>query len=308
MLTLSDEIKIHIDYINVPVGTTVDYDLVVDDDVIYKGSIYYTGETDIYIKDIVESWVTDYSWFAKPSSGHKMSKWSFNVIARFNTGDEYESDTIYNRTEIPTVTLNHIPSILPKKPSTEFFFGWLCPIANTKISTSNSTTDVIADWTYTSTGHTVITNWKSTGLTTVYRLTNQAQKIAVTDDHDSRFYLLWITRNNDYMCRPFCKKNILTESVTTNYVYSVTNRKNPYMKASTYSWKLNSDWLTYDERNVYESLLISPIVYLYDNVECKMYRVNVTDTEWIEKNANNTKKPFNMTVNVELADEKTIIY
>ena len=309
MLTLSDEIKIHIDYINVPVGTMVEYDLVVDDDVIYKGALYYTGPTDIYVKDIVESWVTEYSWFKTPNvQEHTMFKYSFKVIARFSTGDEFESNTIYNRTEIPTVTLKTIPSILPKQPSDEFFFGWLCPTANTKISTSNSTTNVIADWTYSSTGHTVVNEWSRKGLTTVYRLTNQAQKIAITDDHNSRFYLLWITRNNDYMCRPFCKKNILTESVTTNYVYSVTNRKNPYMKASTYSWKLNSDWLTYDEHNVYESLLISPIVYLYDNIEGKMYRVNVVDTEWTEKNANNTKKPFNMTVNVELADEKTISY
>lgn len=309
MLTLSDEIKIHIDYVDVPVGTMVGYELVIADDVIYNGTLYYTGETDIYIKDIVETWVTEYSWFKTPNAQeHTMFKYIFKVIARFSTGDEFESEIIYNRTEIPTVTLKTIPSILPKQPSDEFFFGWLCPTANTKISTSNSTNDAITDWAYPSTGHTTVNGWSRKGLTTVYRLANQAQKIAVTDDHDSRFYLLWITRNNDYMCRPFCKKSTLTESVTTNYVYTKANRKDPYMKASTYNWKLNSDWLTYDEHNVYESLLISPIVYLYDNVEGKMHRVNVVDTEWTEKNAKNNKKPFNMTVNVELADEKTIIY
>lgn len=308
MLTLSDEIKIHIDTVNVPVGTTVEYGLVIDDNVIYRGTLYYTGPTDIYINDIVETWVTDYSWFANPSFGHKMGKWTFGVNARFNTGDEFESDTITNKTEIPTVTLRNIPSILPKQPSDEFFFGWLCPTANTKISTSESESDVIPDWTYPSTGHTVINNLNDLDIKQLFRLTDQAQKIAVIDECDSRFYLVWITRNNDYMCRPFCKKSNLTESVTTNYVYSVTNRKSPYMKASNYSWTLNSDWLTYDEHNVYESLLVSPIVYLYDNVEGKMHRVNVTDGEWKEKNTQNTKKPFNMTVNVELADEKTLIY
>jgi hypothetical protein len=39
-----------------------------------------------------------------------------------------------------------------------------------------------------------------------------------------------------------------------------------------------------------------------------MYRVNITNGEWVEKNANNNKKPFNMTVTAELADEKIITY
>lgn len=305
MLTLSDEIKIHIDSLGVPVGTSVAYDLYVYNDLIYKGTLYYTGATDIYIKDIIETYLTDVSWFGKV--GHTVGGWQAKAKLVFSTGDEFESDVIYNRTVIPTVEMTHIPSIVPNNPSAEFFFGWLCPTTNTKVSPTNSTSDALTEHSYSSTGHTTVI-WNDLGVKTLFRLANQAQKIAVTDDHNSRFYLIWITRNNDYMCRPFCKKNTLTESVTTNYVYSVTNRKNPYMKASKYNWKLNSDWLTYDEHNVYESLLISPIVYLYDNVEGKMYRVNVVDTEWTEKNAKNNKKPFNMTVNVELADEKTIIY
>lgn len=306
MLTLSDEIKIHIDYLSVAQGTNIDYELLIGDDVIYKGTLYYNGPTDIYIKDIVETYVYDVSWFSK--EGHTMGPWDFTVMARFSNGDEFSSELIENRTEIPTVQLKHIPSILPKHTSDEFFFGWLCPTANTKISPTNSVSDVITDWSYPSTGHTVIKNLNDLDIKQLFRLTNQAQKIAVIDECDSRFYLVWITRNNDYMCRPFCKKSTLTESVTTNYVYSVTNRKSAYMKASKYSWTLNSDWLTYDEHNVYESLLVSPIVYLYDNETGKMLRVNVTDGEWKEKNTQNTKKPFNMTVNVELADEKTMIY
>lgn len=305
MLTLSDEIKIHIDSLNVPVGTTVAYDLYVYADLIYKGTLYYTGATDIYIKDIIETYLTDYSWFGK--LGHTEGGWQANAMLVFNTGDQFESDVIYNRTVIPTVEMTHIPSIVPNNPSDEFFFGWLCPTTSTKVSPTNSTSDALTEHFYSSNGHTTVI-WNDLGVKTLFRLTNQAQKIAVTDDHNSRFYLLWITRDNDYMCRPFCKKSTLNESVSTTYIQTITNRKTPYLKNSTFKWTLNSDWLTYNEHNVYESLLISPVTYLYDNETGKMYRVNVNDAEWTEKNSNNNKKPFNMTVNVEMANENKITY
>lgn len=305
MLTLSDEIKIHIDRLTADVGTSVGYDLYVYDALIYKGTLYYTGPTDIYIKDIIETYLTDVSWFTK--IGHTAGGWQAKATLIFSTGDEFESDIIYNKTEIPTVTLTHIPSIVPNNPSDEFLFGWLCPTASTKVSPTNSTSAAFTEHSYPSTGHTTVI-WNDLGVKTLFRLANQAQKIAVTDEHNSRFYLLWITRGNDYMCRPFCKKSTLNESVSTTYIQTITNRKNPYLKNSTFKWTLNSDWLTYNEHNVYESLLISPVVYLYDNETGKIYRVNVIDEEWTEKNSNNNKKPFNMTVNVEMADENKITY
>lgn len=305
MLTLSDEIKIHIDQLSAEIDTSVGYNMYVGSDLIYKGTLYYTGPTDIYIKDIIESYLTDVSWFSK--IGHTAGGWDAIVRLVFTTGDEFESDTIYNRTEIPTVTLTHIPSIVPNNPSDEFFFGWLCPTAFTVVSPTNSTSAALTEHSYSTNGHTTVV-WNDLGVKTLFRLANQAQKIAVTDEHNSRFYLLWITRGNDYMCRPFCKKSTLTESVSTSYIQTITNRKNPYLKNSTFEWTLNSDWLTYNEHNVYESLLISPVTYLYDNETGKIYRVNVTNAEWTEKNSNNTKKPFNMTVNVEMADENKITY
>lgn len=305
MLTLSDEIKIHINSLNTDIGTTVSYELFVYDDLIYKGTLYYTGPMDIYIKDIIETYFIDYNWF--DNIGHVMGGVEAVATLVFSTGDEFVSDVIYNRTEIPTVTLEHIPSIVPNNPSDEFFFGWLCPTPNTRVSSTDSIDDVLPEYTYPSTGYNTVI-WNDLDVKTLYRITNKAQKIATTDEHNSRFYLLWVTRGNDYMCRPFCKKSTLNESVSTTYIQTINNRKTPYLKNSTFKWTLNSDWLTYNEHNVYESLLISPVTYLYDNETGKMYRVNVTDAEWIEKNSNNNKKPFNMTVNVEMADENKITY
>ena len=59
MLTLSDEIKIHVDHLSADVGTSVGYDLYIYDNLIYRGTLYYTGATDIYIKAIIETYITE---------------------------------------------------------------------------------------------------------------------------------------------------------------------------------------------------------------------------------------------------------
>lgn len=313
MLTLSDELKIRYVLDEEDIGNVISYTLSIvssTTEVIYHGQVYYNGPSYIYYKDIIEPYVNDYQWITK--NGHTEGLYRFKVAIDFSTGISYTSDWIENKTVIPTVNTTHIPSILPRFAGQEFIFGWLCPTSETKISTSNAVADVLPSYTSTTTGHTMIDYSAASGIPYnekgIYRLTNQAQKIAEFDTHKARFFLIWITRENDYMCRPFCKKSTLNESVSTSYMQTITNRKISYLKNSTFKWTLNSDWLTYDEHNVYESLLISPIVYLYDYDNDKRYVVNVTNAEWTEKNSNNNRKPFNMTVNVEMADENKITY
>lgn len=306
MLTLSDEIKIRVDKLTAILGITLTYDLYINDELVYKGTLYYDRAKDIYLNDILQTYFNDYKWFN--TIGHTKGGYTATVKIVLSSGNVINSDIIYNRTEIPTVTLKQIPSILPNNPSDEFLFGWLCPTTNTEISPFPTSSDFLEDYNHSTVGHTVV-RWNDLNIKTLYRLTSdKTEKIAETDTHNSRFYLIWMNRDNDYMCRPFCKKNTLTESVSTNYIYTFNGQKNPFLKSSTYKWTLNSDWLTYDEHNVYESILISPIVYLYDNETGKKYRVNVTNGEWIEKNSKNNKRPFNMTVNVELATENKITY
>ena len=100
----------------------------------------------------------------------------------------------------------------------------------------------------------------------------------------------------------------MNETVNTEYITTMDDRQVPYLKSSDYKWELNSDWLTYDEQNMYESLLVSQYVYLYDNETGKRLLVNVVNSDWQHKNIQNTKKPFNLTVTVQLDHKENIIY
>lgn len=315
MLTLSDEIKIWFELPAEYEERSVRYLLYQDDKLLYFGQIYYTGPSEIYVNDIIETYMTDYSWFGvKSGTGkavHKVLPYTFKITMVLENNHIFQTDWIENRTVIPTVDIARIPSVIPKHPSENFFFSWLCPVQQTKIALQNSTSAVIDEYTFNNQGHTTVyfnDECLLKDAPQILRFTTSMQRIAVQDEHNSRFYLLWITRGNDYMCRPFCKKSSLTESVSTSYMHTSNNLKKPYAKTSNYNWTLNSDWLTYDEHNVYESLMISPIVYMYDNYNGEMHRVNVTDSKWTEKNSNNNRKPFNLTVNVELAKESKITY
>lgn len=141
------------------------------------------------------------------------------------------------------------------------------------------------------------------------------------DSNPADYYLLWINRFGAAQCQPFCKKNTLKESVKTNYITRPNNNtaatnnhrlqlnpQVPYSKTVEYTWTLNSDWLTYDEYNEFESLLTSKYVYLFDYKHNTVYDVVVSTANWEYKNPKNTKKPFNLTIDVKKASVDNIIY
>lgn len=141
------------------------------------------------------------------------------------------------------------------------------------------------------------------------------------DETPADFYLMWVNRHGSSQCQPFCKKTTLKETVKTNYTTRPNNNtmptynhrmqlnpQVPYSKTVDYTWTLNSDWLTYDEYNEYESLLTSKYVYLYDYKHNTVYDVVVSTTSWEYKHNKNTKKPFNLTIDVKKASADNIIY
>ena len=133
-------------------------------------------------------------------------------------------------------------------------------------------------------------------------------KLAVIDYDPADYYLMWINRHGATQCQPFCKKNTLNESVSTGYITTLNNESITANKTVDYTWTLNSHWLTYDEHGEFESLLTSKYVWLYDMKKGVFFPVNVTDSKWSYKNINNTKKPFNLTVNVKKSQSQNIVY
>ena len=126
------------------------------------------------------------------------------------------------------------------------------------------------------------------------------------DDNPADYYVMWINRLGMWQSQPMNAKWEMKEKVTTDSITTVNNETIPYSKNSEFSWTLNTDWLTYDEHDEFESLLTSKYVYLYNTKTYKGEYVNITDSNWTFKNGVNTKKPFNLTVNLTKSMNQTI--
>lgn len=338
MLTLSDDLRIKYDLGDSYIGQNVTYEVRLnangESTLIYTGQIYYMKPSYLYFKDIVIPYVVDYKWFADPDSKLNNSDNIFKVIdtfsvtINFSTGRSYTSDTIKNATTIPTVSIPHIPSIIPDfKENSGFLFainardnlGQIIISAYPRPQGQASTIVIPTGYIRTFTAkqlyaQSLTPEWFDTTQINYMLNTDGAtsrgfEVIAYYDrENCSRFFLMWITRDNGFLCRPFCKKSTLTESVDTQFITTLDDRQVPYLKSSNFKFELNSDWLTYDEHNAYEALLVSPIVYLYDHETGERHRVTVTNSEWTERNSQNNKKPFNLTVTVQLDHKENITY
>lgn len=132
--------------------------------------------------------------------------------------------------------------------------------------------------------------------------------IAEYDDCLADYYLIWCDRTGGYQCQPFRKKSTLTEDITTSTLTNSYNEERPYLRSVTNKWTLNSDWLTYDEYQAYESIFTSPYTYLFDTKFNELTPVICTDKSWTEKTHKNNNKPFNLKITVTDNRKQNIIY
>lgn len=136
----------------------------------------------------------------------------------------------------------------------------------------------------------------------------EEQVLCYLDDEPADYYVSWINRFGAWQCQPLCAKYEMKEKVTTENIVSLINETIPCTKTSEFTWTLNTHWLTYAEHNEFESLLTSKYVYLYNTKTLEGHYVNVTDSNWTFRNDVNTKKPFNLTINVTKSMKQTITY
>lgn len=131
--------------------------------------------------------------------------------------------------------------------------------------------------------------------------------LVAIDNDNAEFYVMWTNRLGAWQCQPLCAKNQMTEKVTTQSIVTLTDDSVPCSKTSEFSWTLNTHWLNYAEHEEFESLLTSKYVYLYNTKTNEGHYVTVTDSNWTFKNAVNTKKPFNLTLNLTKSHKQNII-
>lgn len=132
--------------------------------------------------------------------------------------------------------------------------------------------------------------------------------LAEYDDCLHDYYLIWCDRSGGYQCQPFNSHTTLKEDITTTSITSILDESRPIIKSISNSYSLKSDWLTFNEYNTYESIFVSPYLYLYDVKMNKLVPVTCSEKQWTEKNLVNTKKPFNLQITLTAARTENILY
>ena len=124
----------------------------------------------------------------------------------------------------------------------------------------------------------------------------------------SDYYVMWRDRYNAMNCQP------VLNNVKMSNNYSRVNKTNSKGEerivsvGASSSWVVNTDWLTHEKYYVWESILVSPEIYLIDTKNEYTYRVVITDNIYNEKTRDNNNKMFNLTLNLKNDHTKTITY
>ena len=131
--------------------------------------------------------------------------------------------------------------------------------------------------------------------------------IAVFDSCYKRYYLLWQDRYGGFQSQPF------SDTLTYSESFDVTEVKN-YREERKYisiqvqpKWKLTSGWIAEDTYPFYESIFVSPVLYLYDSQENQMYKV-ITKGSYTEKKYKNDKKLLSLSLDLESTSTQSITY
>lgn len=122
------------------------------------------------------------------------------------------------------------------------------------------------------------------------------------------YYVMWRDRYNAMNCQPVLNNVRMSNNYSrVNKTNSKGEQKIVSVETSS-SWVVNTDWLTHEKYYVWESILVSPEIYLIDTKNEYTYRVVITDNIYNEKTRDNNNKMFNLTLNLKNDHTKTITY
>ena len=119
----------------------------------------------------------------------------------------------------------------------------------------------------------------------------------------SDYYLSWIDRTGGWNCQPFDGRYDFSEQFKTETTTNLFNERRPMRKELSGKWSLNTKFLTEADYKMYESILWSKYLYLYDVRNDKGFYVIVTNTTYNEKLFKNEKGLFTFGVEVEMVEQ-----
>lgn len=133
------------------------------------------------------------------------------------------------------------------------------------------------------------------------------QVIAIFDECPKRYYLFWQDRFGGYQSQAFNDYTSYSETFDTE---EVQNYRNEHKKSTIQiqpKWKINSGWIKEDVYSLYESIFVSPVLFLYDSHEDRLHEV-IVNGDYTEKTYKEEKKLLNLTLELESISKQQIIY
>lgn len=131
--------------------------------------------------------------------------------------------------------------------------------------------------------------------------------IAEIDKCPSRYYLIWEDRFGGMQCQPFEGQDTYSESISNIEIQNYAGHKRKASITVEESFNLNTKWLTDDLYPIYEGILISPRLMLYDTQLDKYFPVISIEDSYTEKTFKNQKGFFNMGITVNI-DKNQLIW
>jgi hypothetical protein len=133
--------------------------------------------------------------------------------------------------------------------------------------------------------------------------------IVANFDGQSRYFLKWEDRYGMPQCQPFAGTEKYSEAIKKEEITNYLNKRKVINFTVQPKWSLNSKNISEKYMPFYESIFVSPYLHLYDAKQDKLYKVVLTNTEYLEKTFRNQgNQMFNIQLEVELDTTQNITY
>lgn len=122
------------------------------------------------------------------------------------------------------------------------------------------------------------------------------------------YYLIWMDRLGGMMSQPFnAKYSTYSEDLDKMYITNYFGERNLTDVDITPKWRLNSEWIPEELFPAYESLYVSPFIYLYDTRNRQRHNV-IINGNFTEKKYSKGNKVIQLNIDVEEANKQQILY
>ena len=299
---------------------------------VYVGRVYVpasTAKVTIYLNDILRDNGTDYSYFLDDSEDfvdtRLMLDWKVTSATIDYTGRVYYYDLPLWKTE-PTsepnanleLLLAQTTSNVPRVPAIKtgfmkigatifstslqnlYYWSDTEPIAHEALIGAVNSTIFIQErlsFIFEETATIPSSLWLGTETA---KITKIAELLPACQ---SDYYLSWIDRTGGWNCQPFDGRYDFSEQFKTETTTNLFNERRPMRKEFSGKWSLNTKFLTEEDYKMYEPILWSKYLYLYDVRNDKGFYVIVTNTTYNEKLFKNEKGLFTFGVEVEMVEQ-----